>query len=239
MQEFYPIAVDLGILRFVTLSTREQVSSPRPYKQLERKLRRLQLSGKDQQSLKGESYSDSKQLLTPFQHKMLQESLEEDLSKQYRQRIEIMLLANEGKNQSYICQVLGCSQGTARYWIGMAKAGQAHKWHDSPIGRPKAVNEQYLQRLKELVTNSPRDYGYSFTRWTAQWLSKHLAKELGIETSDRNVNLLLKKMGLSTRFKTNTAKNTDPNSSRIKIANLSSANVSHSELDLFHSLTIS
>ncbi len=37
-----PIAIDLGILRFATLSTGEEVNSPRPYKKLEQKLRRLQ-----------------------------------------------------------------------------------------------------------------------------------------------------------------------------------------------------
>ena len=37
-----PIAIDLGLLRFATLSTGEEVSSPRPYKQLDQKLRRLQ-----------------------------------------------------------------------------------------------------------------------------------------------------------------------------------------------------
>ena len=36
------IAVDLGLLRFATLSTGEKVNSPRPYKKLEQKLRRLQ-----------------------------------------------------------------------------------------------------------------------------------------------------------------------------------------------------
>ena len=44
-----------------------------------------------------------------------------------------------------------------------------------------------------------QDYGYSFQRWTAKWLSKHLAQELGIEISPRHVNRLLKQMGLSTR----------------------------------------
>ncbi len=37
-----PIAVDLGLLRFATLSTGEKIRSPRPYKQLEQRLRRLQ-----------------------------------------------------------------------------------------------------------------------------------------------------------------------------------------------------
>jgi putative transposase len=139
------------------------------------------------------------QYLTPFQRKLLQKSLQEDLPEQYRQRIEIMLLADEGKSQAQICQALGCSQATARNWITLARLGQAHNWNASPIGRPKTINDEYLERLKELVRHSPRDYGYSFQRWTGQWLSKHLAKELGISVSDRNINLLLKKMCLSTR----------------------------------------
>ena len=170
--------------------------------------------------------------LTPFQRKLLQKSLQEDLPESYRQRIEIMLLADEGKSQAEICQTLGCCAATARHWMHIARAGMAHQWQDSPIGRPKAVNDQYLERLKELVSHSPRDYGYPFWRWTGQWLSKHLAKELGIEISDRNVNLLLKKMGLSTRPKSDSAPElTDletTKGSRITIGDLQSS--SESEL---------
>jgi transposase len=170
--------------------------------------------------------------LTPFQRKLLQKSLQEDLPESYRQRIEIMLLADEGKSQAEICQTLGCCAATARHWMHLARAGMAHQWQDCPIGRPKAVNDQYLERLKELVSHSPRDYGYPFGRWTGQWLSKHLAKELGIEISDRNVNLLLKKMGLSTRPKSDSAPElTDldsTKSSRITIGDLQSS--SESEL---------
>ncbi|RCJ31621.1 transposase [Nostoc minutum NIES-26] len=137
--------------------------------------------------------------LTPFQRKILQKSLEKNLSDSYRQRIEIMLLADEGKSQTKICQTLGCCAATARHWIHIARTGMAHQWQDCPIGRPKAVNEEYLERLRELITNSPRDYGYAFRRWTATWLQKHLAKEFGVEVSDRHIKRLLKQMGLSTR----------------------------------------
>jgi putative transposase len=51
------------------------------------------------------------------------------------------------------------------------------------------------------VSHTPREYGYPFERWTAHWLGKHLAKELGIEVSDRHISRLLKDMGLSTRPK--------------------------------------
>lgn len=139
--------------------------------------------------------------LTPFQRKTLLKHLQTNLQPEYRKRIEIILLADMGTSQSQICEKLGCSQEMARYWIGIAEAGLAHKWNERPIGRPKIVNNQYMDRLKELVSNSPRDYGYAFTHWTAQWLSKHLAAELGINISDRHINRLLKQMGLSTKPK--------------------------------------
>lgn len=142
--------------------------------------------------------------LTPFQRKLLLKSLEADSRPEYRCRIEIMLLADSGQSQAQICKALGCCQETARYWIAMAQAGLAHQWSDRPMGRPKIVNEQYLARLQELASHSPRQYGYPFERWTAQWLSKHLAKELGIKVSSCHINRLLKEMGLSTRHKRTT-----------------------------------
>ncbi len=139
--------------------------------------------------------------LSPFQLKLLTEKLENNLRSEYRRRIEIMLLADLGKSQSEICTAINCSQETARYWISMAKSGQAHQWNNVPIGRPKTVNAQYIERLQELVSYSPQEFGYSFRRWTARWLSKHLAKEFAIEISDRHINRLLKQMGLSTKYK--------------------------------------
>jgi transposase len=88
------------------------------------------------------------------------------------------------------------------------------------LGRPKIVNHQYIERLKELVSSSPREYGYAFSDWTAQWLSKHLAKELGIQISDRHINRLLKQMGLSTKRKSSLT--TENQEIAIKISDLHS-----------------
>lgn len=172
----------------------------------------------------------SGQYLTPFQRKLLLKSLETDLRPEYRRRIQIMLLADEGQSQARICEALGCSQEMARHWIIMAQIGQAHRWDERPMGRPKTVNEQYLDRLKELVSNSPREYGYSFDRWTGQWLSKQLAKELGIEISSCHVNRLLKQMGLSTRPKpaTEEVEQTNTNNSNLIIRDITSTAVSES-----------
>jgi transposase len=159
--------------------------------------------------------------LTPFQRKALLKNLQSNLQPEYRRRIEIMLLADMGKSQTQICEIVGCSQEMARYWIGIAEAGSAHKWNERPIGRPKIVNAQYMERLRELVSNSPREYGYAFSFWTAQWLSKHLANELGISISDRHINRLLKQMGLSTKRKSSNQQKTEQtNDNNITIGDL-------------------
>jgi transposase len=159
--------------------------------------------------------------LTAFQRKLLQSSLRDvNLGEHQRQRISIMLLADEGKSQTEICQDLGCSQGTARHWIMMARTGQAHHWQEQPVGRPKLVNEEYIERLKEIINHSPRDLGYPFRRWTAGWLSKHLTKEFGIEVSTRHINRLLKELGLSTRLQSSRSSNI-VTSKRIAITDLS------------------
>ncbi|MBD2414941.1 transposase [Nostoc calcicola FACHB-389] len=166
--------------------------------------------------------------LTSFQRKLLLVNLQKSLPESYRQRIEIMLLADEGKTQTQICQILGCCPATARHWTHIARTGMAHQWQDCPIGRPKAVSDEYLERLKELINSSPRDRGYSFRRWTTNWLGKHLAKEFGIEVSDRHLKRLLKQMGLSTRPKANNPQANSieqATSSKILISDLKSANI--------------
>ncbi|MFW6296304.1 MAG: helix-turn-helix domain-containing protein [Halothece sp.] len=167
--------------------------------------------------------------LNQFQRKRLEKALLSEQSELYCQRIQIMLLADEGRSQAEICDILECSQPTARYWIQMARNDQGHNWKESPLGRPKKLNEEHIERLKELVSHSPKEFGYPWERWTANWLSKHLQKEFGVKVTDRHINRLLKQMGLSTRRKPNiTEKATDSmgESDRIQITNLNTTNTS-------------
>jgi transposase len=139
--------------------------------------------------------------LTPFQRKFLQENIKEELPNTHRQRLEIMLLTDNGKTQAEICRILGCSTATASRWIQLTKAGLAHKYLDCPVGRPKIVTDEYIESLRVLLQNSPRDHGYPFKTWTISWLSKHLAKEMGIEVSVSHLKRVMRDLGLSTRSK--------------------------------------
>lgn len=167
--------------------------------------------------------------LTLFQRKLLEKNAQKNLSKKQKQRIQIMLLADDGKSQAEICEVLGCCQATARHWIMMARTNQAHDWQSQPIGRPNTVNEKYLARLRQLISQSPqsvnipnRDYQYPFQRWTAQKLSQHLEQELGIKVTPQHINRLLKQMGLSTKPKTTLEVEVEQNFNNIQITDLES-----------------
>lgn len=137
--------------------------------------------------------------LTRFQRKLLIKRLQTASCPKYRRRIQIMLLADEGKSQTQICTELKCSARTASYWMLVAQTGKAHELGKHPFGRPKTVTTDYQVRLEELARSSPRQHGYPFEQWTGRWLSKHLATEFGIVVSERHINRLLKEMGLSTR----------------------------------------
>lgn len=169
--------------------------------------------------------------LTDSQREMLLESLQEDCPESQRQRIQIMLLVDEGITQAEICQILGCCPATARHWIHIARQGMVHQWQDCPIGRPKLVSNEYLQRLKELLYSNPRGYGYGSQHWTLNWLQKHLCEEFGFKVSDRHFKRLLKQMGLSTRRKSSHNGQNSPKSAaepKIAIADLKKANTADS-----------
>ncbi|MFM2311225.1 MAG: hypothetical protein RLZZ04_501 [Cyanobacteriota bacterium] len=203
------------------------------------------MSPKQQNNLEDNQCEPAGKYLTVFQRKLLQKSLQRKLTDKESQRIQIMLLADEGENQVQICQQLGCCQATARHWITMAKTNQAHHWQSNPIGRPTLVDEEYLQRLKQLVTTSPqainvpnKDYQYPFKRWTAQKLSQHLQAELGIKVTPQHLNRLLKQMGLSTRPKPTLETESDSAREGIQIGNLDTVSMlDTSEIWNFNPLT--
>lgn len=136
--------------------------------------------------------------LKPLEWRCLNRDLQDPhLPKTYKQRIQIILLTDEGKTQSEICQLLGCSAMTARRWMLMTKQGKAEQWNNQPIGRPQKVNQDYLLRLEELLKHRPKEFGSKSEYWKAKSLAKQLKREFGVEISDRHINRLLKQRGLT------------------------------------------
>jgi transposase len=133
--------------------------------------------------------------LSPSQRQDLSEILRSGtLPEIDRKRIQIILLADEGKSQAEICKLLDCTAATASKWILIAESGASDRWQKYRRGRPPKVDQPYLDRLKELISKSPRDFGYSFNRWSGVWLARHLEKEFGIELTPTHINRLRKQL---------------------------------------------
>ncbi len=164
-------------------------------------------------------------------NKLLPEKLPADITPEAFRRLEIILRAQLGQSQSKICRAVGCAKETARYWMKVSQTEAIGSWTENHVGRPRVVNDLYLESLRELVSHSPQKYGYSFKRWTAGWLSKHLAQELGIEISDRHVNRLLKQMGLSTRGNSSPQNGKTTKKTTITIEDINPSLLSQSQSD--------
>ncbi|MEG3440326.1 helix-turn-helix domain-containing protein [Pannus brasiliensis CCIBt3594] len=133
--------------------------------------------------------------LSPAQRRDLSEiSRETSLPEIDRKRIQIILFADEGKSQAEICKLLDCTPATASKWILIAESGEIDRWQKYRRGRPPKVDDRYLARLRELISKSPRDFGYSFNRWSGVWLARHLEKEFGVALTPTHINRLRKQL---------------------------------------------
>jgi transposase len=134
--------------------------------------------------------------LTAIQRVDLQQKLQlKKANFSYQQRISIMLLADEGRSRSEICELLGCCFSTASRWINAVQMGA---WQCESVGRPTVIDDGYTNCLRRLLESSPRDHGYSVNRWTVSSLNKYLSEKSGVSISDRHLKRLLKDLGLST-----------------------------------------
>jgi transposase len=173
--------------------------------------------------------------LSSFQRQLLQSNINQALANPHRQRLEIILLTDQGKTQAEICRSLGCSAATVSRWMQLTKAGLAHQYLDCPVGRPKLITNEYIECLRELLDHSPRDYGYPFKTWTVSWLGKHIAKEKGIAVSHSHLKRVMRELGLSTRSQPQQPnKESTANISIADLPDFSLPDEELLELNLFH-----
>jgi transposase len=140
------------------------------------------------------SSSTGKYLSPPQRQQLLEILTEPNISDIDRKRIQIILLADEGKSQAEIRKLLDCTAATASKWILIAESGEIDRWQKYRRGRPPKVDERYLDRLKELISKSPRDFGYFFNRWSGVWLARHLEQEFGVTLTPTHINRLRKQL---------------------------------------------
>ena len=114
-----------------------------------------------------------------------------------RQRYRIVLLLDRGMSPTEIHRRTGIARSTvykvAKRFVEEGEYGLRDRRTEAP---PVKVTEEYVQRLEELVYQSPQELGWHRTTWTCESLGKQLAEETGIVLHPTHVGRLLRSSGM-------------------------------------------
>jgi transposase len=103
-------------------------------------------------------------------------------------RAQMIRLPSQGKKTSEIAEMWGVTGATVSRTIQNFDAEGLKSLADKPRkGRPRKTTEHYVSLLKEVVQESPRDFGYLFSSWTLDRLREHLGHETGTLLNPHNV----------------------------------------------------
>jgi transposase len=134
--------------------------------------------------------------LTDRQRQKLRDALEGwDDTKAVR-RVRAIWMSSQGWTVPEIADALDVWRRTVRVWIDKYdEAGLEGIKTKDRSGRPPKADEQYVERLEEVVQTPPREFGYPFSTWTREYLAMHMEKETGTSISARHVGRLLNRLG--------------------------------------------
>lgn len=136
--------------------------------------------------------------LRHFERSRIQKALKTAFDPQYRDRLDAVLLSDHGLSCERIGTLLGKHSDTVRLWI---KDYQRFGFDGLEVGkspgRPRMIDRDGEQCLREALEQNPRDMGYRFTRWTLSTLIEHLYQRVHVRVSEPVMSKTLRKMGYS------------------------------------------
>lgn len=106
---------------------------------------------------------------------IIAKAVKSDKRPEVRQRAMGLRLLHEGQTPQEVAEIMAVSQPTVYTWH--------HRWQENGLeglanrpksGRPRKADDEYVERLEEIIEQDPQELGYTFTIWTADRLRLHL-----------------------------------------------------------------
>ncbi len=118
----------------------------------------------------------------------LEKQIRETKDVKVLKRSQALLWLIEGISVQEISQRLGISRQTIYDWVSLYQNRRNQSFKDRLYDRPKPGRSPkkttlILRELDTLLHESPKQYGYHHTEWTASLLGKVLQREHGIAMS--------------------------------------------------------
>lgn len=112
-----------------------------------------------------------------------------------RNRIQMVLLYNEGRSSTQIGKDLGYAPSAVGNILRRFRDSGFEGLEDGrKYNGQSKIDADLLQALAEILTKSPQDYGWSRPTWSRELLVKTLREETGVSVSVRTMDRMLTKL---------------------------------------------
>jgi len=140
--------------------------------------------------------------LSEADERQLQEAAADSPEADFRDGCRAVLSLARGATRQQVAEQLHVHSATVGRWAARFRqrglAGLRGPEHDGR-GRPRRLQVEHLQRLRQTVLTSPRKLGYAFTAWTLPRLAEFLQRRTGVTVQPHYLGRLLHRMGIARR----------------------------------------
>lgn len=101
-----------------------------------------------------------------------------------------------GHTRAQVARILGVSRMTASRWFRSWKQGGENELQGRcRVGRLPATTEEQVAILNEILSSSPRRYGFHASRWTLALVSAVIEQRTGVKYHSSQVHKILNSLG--------------------------------------------
>ena len=130
----------------------------------------------------------------------LQDEIRRSGEARYDHRLHAILLVAQGMSCRKVASLLGDSARTVQYWVcRFEEEGLSGLVDDERSGRPRRINQEQLDRIAQVLRDSPSQAGMSANLWDGKTLSAYILKEWDIVLGVRQCQRLFRQLGFRFR----------------------------------------
>lgn len=150
-----------------------------------------------------------------FMRLAIQDEIIRSEESRYDHRLHGILLVCSGFSCSEVAEMLGQGRRTVQYWVRrFEQSGFAGLQEGFRSGRPRAMDEEIIEKIGRDLRLSPRELGYSQNLWDGKLLSHHLAQRYGVQLGVRQCQRLFSELGFRRRKPRPVIAQADPEAKR-------------------------
>jgi transposase len=138
---------------------------------------------------------------------LYRETNDADLKIRYLAMLKFM----EGYTSNKVAELLNASGSTVREWLNRYnRFGPDGLIPQKPKGPECRLTDEQLEQVRQILIESPREYGFNKSNWSMPVLKIWISREFGINYSASSLYDLVHRIGFSMQRPKKKCKNADP-----------------------------